>query len=150
MSRWKPSLMNDSYVVSVHCASVRVKAIACLGRFLTFLCTLSFLKISVASRRCWFSKILPLSVTFPRARPPLNLHILLSIPCQQGQVQDERHPVSVDQEQDSQESMYSSFRDDVGVEAVTKIDRVDVVAAAKSACILRNGCLESLAAQSSP
>jgi hypothetical protein len=24
----------------------------------TFLCTLSFLKISVASRRCWFSKIL--------------------------------------------------------------------------------------------
>lgn len=25
---------------------------------LTFLCTLSFLKISVASRRCWFSKIL--------------------------------------------------------------------------------------------
>jgi hypothetical protein len=25
----------------------------------TFLWTLSFLKISVASRRCWFSKILP-------------------------------------------------------------------------------------------
>jgi hypothetical protein len=35
MSRWKPSLMKDS-----------------------FLCTLSFRKISVASRRCWFSKIL--------------------------------------------------------------------------------------------
>jgi hypothetical protein len=30
----------------------------------TFLCTLSFLKISVASRRCWFSKILS-KVSYP-------------------------------------------------------------------------------------
>jgi hypothetical protein len=29
---------------------------------------------------------------------PLNLHILLRVPSQQRQVQDKRHPVSVDQE----------------------------------------------------
>jgi hypothetical protein len=46
--------------------------------------------------------------------------------------------------------MYGSFRNDVGVETVAEIDRVDVVAAAKLACVLEDGSLESHAAQSSP
>jgi hypothetical protein len=137
--------MKDSYVVSVHCPRVPF-----CGACLTFLCTLSFLKISVASRRCWFSKILPRSVLFLRSTSSLYVHILLCVPGQQRQVQDKRHPVSIDQKQDSQESVYGSFGDDVGVEAVTKVDRVDVIAAAKLACVLKDACLESHAAWSSP
>jgi hypothetical protein len=59
------------------------------------------------------------------------LHILLSVPSQKWQVQNERHPIPVDEEENSQKGVYGSFGDDVGVEAVTEIDRVDVVAAAR-------------------
>jgi hypothetical protein len=43
-----------------------------LPELLTFLCTLSFLKISVASKRCWFSKILPAVSTL--------LHAVVGLP----------------------------------------------------------------------
>lgn len=56
------------------------------------------------------------------------LHVLLCVPCKEGQVEYERHPVAVDQEQDSQESVDTSLGDDVHVEAVAQVDRVDVVA----------------------
>jgi hypothetical protein len=98
------------------------------GGCLTFLCTLSFLKISVASSKCWFSKILSGSVWPLKIEGCLLLHVLLAVPCQQGQIQNQRDPVSVDQEEESQESVYGSFGDDVGVETVAKIDWVDVVA----------------------
>ena len=62
-------------------------------------------------------------------------HVLLSVPCQEGQVQDQSHPVSVDKEEEGQESVDSGFGDDVGVEAVAQVDRVDVVAGAKLASI---------------
>jgi hypothetical protein len=132
---------------------VCMRTIACKVPYrdarLTFLCTLSFLKISVASSRCWFSKILPLSAL--SIVYSLFLHILLCVPGQQRQVQDERHPVTIDQKQNSQESVYGSFGDDVGVEAVTEIDRVDVIAAAKLACVLEDdACLDSRAARSAP
>jgi hypothetical protein len=121
----------------------------CVYACLTFLCTLSFLKISVASSRCWFSKILPLSAS--SIVYSLFLHILLCVPGQQRQVQDERHPVTIDQKQNSQESVYGSFGDDVGVEAVTEIDRVDVIAAAKLAGVLEDdACLDSRAARFAP
>lgn len=54
-------------------------------------------------------------------------HVLLDVPRQQGNVEDQRQPVAVDEEQESQEAMYSSLGDDVGVQAVAKVDRVDVV-----------------------
>jgi hypothetical protein len=92
------------------------------------LCTFNFLKISVASSRCWFSKILPESVWPFKIMYWLWLHVLLAVPRQQGQVQNQRDPVSVDQEKEGQESVYGSFRNDVGVETVAKIDWVDVVA----------------------
>lgn len=100
----------------------------------TFLCTLSFLKISVASSRCWFSKILRKSVLLSEALHVSAFHILLGVPTQQSQVQDKRQPVSVDQKEEGQESVYGSFGDDVGVETVAEVDRVDVVTGVKLAC----------------
>jgi hypothetical protein len=54
--------------------------------------------------------------------------VLLRVPSQERQVENERHPVSVDQEQDGQECVDTGLRDDVHVEAVAQVDRVDVVA----------------------
>jgi len=56
-------------------------------------------------------------------------HQLLDVPGQERQVQDQRHPVSVDKEKEGQETMDGDFRDDVGVEAVAEVNRVDVIAA---------------------
>lgn len=58
----------------------------------------------------------------------LVLEDLLCVPCKQRQVEDQGEPVTVDEEQDSEESVDSSFRNNVGVEAVAEVDRVDVVA----------------------
>jgi hypothetical protein len=101
-----------------------------LGLAHTFLCTFSFLKISVASSRCWFSKILFTSALLAESVRKAILHVLLGVPCQQRQIQDKREPVSVNEEEESQESVYGSFGDDVGVEAVAEVDRVDVVTGA--------------------
>jgi hypothetical protein len=49
--------MNDSYVDQPMLLYLCVERRNDRASF-TFLCTLSFLNISVASRRCWFSKIL--------------------------------------------------------------------------------------------
>lgn len=53
---------------------------------------------------------------------------LLRIENKQRQVQDDSKPVSVDDEQEGQESVNGGFGDDVGVETVAEVDRVDVVA----------------------
>ena len=53
--------------------------------------------------------------------------LLLDIPGEQRYVEDEGHPVSVDQEHEREESVDGNFGDDVGVEAVAEIDGVDVV-----------------------
>jgi hypothetical protein len=52
---------------------------------------------------------------------------LLYIPREQRQIQDQCHPVSVDKEQESQETMDGGLRDDVGVKTVAEIYRVDVI-----------------------
>ena len=101
---------------------------------LTFLCTLSFLKISVASKRCWFSKILQLSALPPRGGIGQCGHILLSVPGQQRQVQDQGDPVSIDEKQEGEESVDGGFGNDVCVQAVAEVDGVDVVTGAKLAC----------------
>jgi hypothetical protein len=56
------------------------------------------------------------------------LYVLLPIPSQERQVQQERQPISINQEQNRKEGVYSRFRDDVHVEAVAEVDGVDVVA----------------------
>lgn len=56
--------------------------------------------------------------------------ILLSVPNQQRQIQNKSNPVSIDKEQECQESVDGGFGDDVGVQAVAEVDWVDVVAGA--------------------
>ena len=60
-------------------------------------------------------------------------HALLRVPCQEGQVQHQGHPVSIDEEEEGQESVNGGFGNDVGVETVAEINGVDVVAVAKLA-----------------
>jgi len=53
---------------------------------------------------------------------------LLDVPGKKRQVEDQGQPVAVDQEQEGEETMNSSFGDNVGVEAVAEVNGVDVVA----------------------
>ena len=55
--------------------------------------------------------------------------ILLDIECQEGQIENQRHPVTIDQKQECQKAMDRCFRDDVGIETVAKIDWINVIAA---------------------
>jgi len=55
--------------------------------------------------------------------------VLLRIPKCQRQVQDQGDPVTIDQEHESEESLDGGFGDNVCVEAVAKIDWVNVVTA---------------------
>lgn len=57
--------------------------------------------------------------------------LLFSIPGKERQVQNKSQPVSIDKEQKSKESVYSSFRDDVGIKTVAELDGVDVVTVIK-------------------
>jgi len=53
---------------------------------------------------------------------------LLDVKGQQRQIQNQGDPVSVDQEQRRQESVNGGFGDNVRVEAIAQIDRVDIIA----------------------
>jgi hypothetical protein len=52
---------------------------------------------------------------------------LLDVPAKERQVEDKRHPVSIDKEEECQETVYGSLWDDVGVESVAEVNRVNVV-----------------------
>lgn len=58
----------------------------------------------------------------------LVLRSLLSVPRNQWQIQEQRQPVAIDQEQYCQEGVDAGFGHNVGVQAVAKVDRIDVVA----------------------
>jgi hypothetical protein len=60
--------------------------------------------------------------------PMLRLYALLDIVSKERQVEDQRKPVSVDQEQEGEESVDGDFGNDVRVQAVAEVDGVDVVA----------------------
>jgi hypothetical protein len=53
---------------------------------------------------------------------------LLSVPRNQRQIQQQRQPVAIDQEQYRQERVDAGFGHNVGVQAVAEVDGVDVVA----------------------
>lgn len=55
-------------------------------------------------------------------------NVLLDIPGQERQVEDQRDPVSVDEEEEGQETVNGGLGDDVGVESVAEINGVDVIA----------------------
>lgn len=65
------------------------------------------------------------------------VHVLLSVPSQQRQVQDQGHPVTINQEQEGQKGVNGGFWDNVRVEAVAEIDRVNIITVRKFsiACI---------------
>jgi hypothetical protein len=52
---------------------------------------------------------------------------LLDVPCEERDVEQQGHPVAVDQEEQRQESVHSGLGNDVRVEAVAEVDGVDVV-----------------------
>ena len=68
------------------------------------------------------------SVYLREGRRGIIRNLLLSVPSNKRQVEDERQPVSVDEEEERQEGVDGGFGDDVGVEAVAEVDGVDVVA----------------------
>jgi len=78
-----------------------------------------------------YERLLLVHIQFPEnlrgVEEMLVFKDLLRVPCQEGQVQEEGQPVSVDEKEDSEEAMDGGFRDDVGVEAVAEVDGVDVV-----------------------
>ena len=55
--------------------------------------------------------------------------LLLRIERQHRQVQNDREPVTIDDKQEGQECVDGGFGDDVGVETVAEVNRVDVVTA---------------------
>lgn len=59
--------------------------------------------------------------------------VLLRIEGQERQVEQDGEPVTVDDEEEGQEGVDGSFRDDIGVETVAQVDRVDVVAVREGA-----------------
>lgn len=59
------------------------------------------------------------------------IDVLFCVPSQQRQVQDQRNPVPIDEEEEGKERMDGGFGDDVGVEAVAEVDGVDVVTGAE-------------------
>lgn len=59
------------------------------------------------------------------------MNILLDVPAKKRQVENKRHPVSVDEEEEGQETMHSSLGDNVGVESVAEINGVNVVTTIK-------------------
>jgi len=86
----------------------------------------------------------PASVS-PSPFTPGWSHILLSVPSQEGQVEYKRNPVPIDKEEEGQESVDGGLGDDVGVQAVAEVDRVNVVTGAKLAC----ACIWARSANSS-
>lgn len=70
--------------------------------------------------------------------------VLLGIECQQGQVQQDRKPVAIDYEQEGKEGMDGGFGDNVGVETVAEVNRVDVVTAGKKGGLAPSFCRNRL------
>jgi len=52
---------------------------------------------------------------------------LLHVPADERQVDDQRQPVAVDKKQEGQEAMDGGLRDDIRVQSVTEVDRVNIV-----------------------
>jgi hypothetical protein len=53
--------------------------------------------------------------------------VLFNVKRQKRQVKQKRHPIPIDKEQESQKAMDRSFGDNVRIETVAKIDRVNVI-----------------------
>lgn len=128
MSRWKASLMKDSYRARVNITRewrkrievayllVNVELAEDLG---------SIKEVGVVDN----PKVGALAVVGEDA--PERRHepsLLLNIPGEERQVEDQGQPVAVNQEQEREKTVDGGFRNDVGVETVAEVNGVDVVA----------------------
>lgn len=52
---------------------------------------------------------------------------LLDVPAKERQVENERDPVTVDEEEEGQETVHSSLGDDIGIESVAEVNGVNVI-----------------------
>jgi len=57
----------------------------------------------------------------------LAYHVLLYVEDNEWQIEQKRNPVSVDKEEECKDAVDEGFRNDVGVETVAEIDRVDII-----------------------
>jgi hypothetical protein len=77
------------------------------------------------------SQQLPAPTASPKDRKSIYMEnredVLLDVECEEWQIEQKRNPVPVDKEQEGQEAMDCSFRNDVCVETVAEIDRINVV-----------------------
>lgn len=81
------------------------------------------------SRHCLYLLVhIQLAEDLGRIKQVSVVNDLLDVPDQQRKVEDQWQPVSVDEEQERQESMHGSLGNDVGVQAVAEVNGVDVVA----------------------
>ena len=53
--------------------------------------------------------------------------LLLGVERQERQIEYQSNPVTINQEQYRKEGMYGCFGNDIGVESIAQIDRVDVI-----------------------
>ena len=77
------------------------------------------------------SEQLPVPTASPKDRESMHMeyreNVLLDVECEEWQIEQKRNPVPVDKEQEGQETMDGGFRNDVCVEPVAEIDRINVV-----------------------
>lgn len=52
---------------------------------------------------------------------------LLDVPAKERQVENERDPVTVDEEEEGQETVHSSLGDDIGIESVAEVNGVNII-----------------------
>lgn len=64
---------------------------------------------------------------------------LLCVEGYERQIQQNSQPISIDKEEECQECVNGGFGNNVGVEAVAEIDRVDVVAVREQSVIVSCG-----------
>jgi len=55
------------------------------------------------------------------------IHNLLDVEREEWQIEQERNPVAVDKEKEGQETMDRGFWDNVCIETVAEVDRVNIV-----------------------
>jgi hypothetical protein len=120
MTRWKPSLKKDSY-----------SELEPVAQYLESVAAYLLVNVELAENLRRIEQVGV--VNNPRVRSVSccqignSVIVLLDIPGKERQVEDERHPVAVDEEEEGQETVHRGLGDNVGVESVAEVNGVDVV-----------------------
>jgi len=68
-----------------------------------------------------------LAEDFSRIEEMSVVNNLLDVPAKERQVENERDPVTVDEEEEGQETVHSSLGDDIGIESVAEVNGVNII-----------------------